>query len=131
MAVDGSQQAERAVRYLNVQPQPSPKLTRSIPSDELDHYYQGQGDAACRAAEGLLRAEGVPFTRHDRKGAAAEMIVACARELQCDSIVMGTHGAGYISGILLGSVATKVVDGFWCLIGSTNWDARSLRLNFE
>ena len=50
VAVDGSQQAERAVRYLiglireggllggerevhliNVQPQPSPKLTRSIP----------------------------------------------------------------------------------------------------
>jgi len=24
-----------------------------------------------------------------------------------------------------------VVDGEWSLIGSTNWDARSLRLNFE
>ena len=24
-----------------------------------------------------------------------------------------------------------VVDGYWSLIGSTNWDARSLRLNFE
>jgi cardiolipin synthase len=24
-----------------------------------------------------------------------------------------------------------VVDGVWCLIGSANWDARSLRLNFE
>ena len=24
-----------------------------------------------------------------------------------------------------------VVDGLWCLVGSTNWDARSLRLNFE
>lgn len=24
-----------------------------------------------------------------------------------------------------------VVDGFWCLVGSTNWDPRSLRLNFE
>jgi len=24
-----------------------------------------------------------------------------------------------------------VIDGFWSLIGSTNWDARSLRLNFE
>jgi cardiolipin synthase len=24
-----------------------------------------------------------------------------------------------------------VVDGFWSLIGSTNWDSRSLRLNFE
>jgi len=24
-----------------------------------------------------------------------------------------------------------VVDGIWSMIGSTNWDARSLRLNFE
>ena len=24
-----------------------------------------------------------------------------------------------------------MVDGAWALIGSTNWDARSLRLNFE
>jgi cardiolipin synthase len=24
-----------------------------------------------------------------------------------------------------------IVDDFWSLIGSTNWDARSLRLNFE
>ncbi len=24
-----------------------------------------------------------------------------------------------------------VVDGVWCLVGSANWDARSLRLNFE
>jgi cardiolipin synthase len=24
-----------------------------------------------------------------------------------------------------------VVDGVWCLVGSTNWDPRSLRLNFE
>jgi cardiolipin synthase len=24
-----------------------------------------------------------------------------------------------------------VVDGIWSLIGSANWDARSLRLNFE
>ncbi len=23
------------------------------------------------------------------------------------------------------------IDGDWCLIGSANWDARSLRLNFE
>ena len=37
------------------------------------------------------------------------MIVACARELQFDSIVLGTHGAGHICGILLGSVATKVI----------------------
>ena len=24
-----------------------------------------------------------------------------------------------------------VVDGCWCLVGSSNWDMRSFRLNFE
>lgn len=69
VAVDGSQQAERAVRYLiglireggllggerevhliNVQHQPSPRLTRMIPVDEFERYYQGQSDEAWRAA---------------------------------------------------------------------------------
>ena len=69
MVVDGSQQAERAFRYLtglireggllggerevhliNVQPQPSPKIKRSMPADELDRYCLGQSDEACRAA---------------------------------------------------------------------------------
>jgi len=128
VAVDGSQQALRAVRYLidqikaggllggegevhliNVQPQPSPRITHGIPADELASYYQGQSDEACRAAEVSLRAEGVPFQRHDRKGPVADTIVACAQELHCDSIVMGTHGAGFVSGMLMGSVASKVI----------------------
>lgn len=79
-------------------------------TDEFERYYQAQSDEACRATEELLRAAGVLFTRHDRKGAVAESIMACARERQCDSIVMGAHGAGYISGIHLGSVATQVID---------------------
>ena len=128
VAVDGSQQAERAVRYLiglirdggllggdgevhliNVQSEPSSKIKSSVPAAEVDRYFQGQSDDACRVAENLLRAEGVTFQRHDRKGPAAETIVECAQELRCDSILMGTHGAGFISGMFMGSVANKVI----------------------
>lgn len=100
VAVDGSQPAERAVRYLiglikdggllggegevhliNVQSRPSPQITRGIAAEELECYFQELGDEACRAAEELLRAESVPFQRHDLKGPVAETIVQCAQQL--------------------------------------------------
>lgn len=42
-------------------------------------------------------------------GAAAEAIVALAREVSCDLIVMGTHGRTGIRHLILGSVAETVV----------------------
>jgi len=75
----------------------------------LDRHYQEASDTACRSAMQTLHAEGVAFVRHTRIGAYAETIVAGARELHCDSILMGTHGAGFVAGVLLGSVATKVI----------------------
>ena len=36
-------------------------------------------------------------------------IADCARDLQCDAIVMGTRGLGAIQTLLLGSVAVKVI----------------------
>lgn len=42
-------------------------------------------------------------------GAPAEEIVRCASEREVDLIVMGTHGRGGVSHLLLGSVAEKVI----------------------
>lgn len=42
-------------------------------------------------------------------GAPAEEIVRCAAEREVDLIVMGTHGRGGVSHLLLGSVAEKVI----------------------
>jgi cardiolipin synthase len=49
---------------------------------------------------------------------------------QCDELV----AAGcriHLSPAPFDHAKLLVVDGAWALIGSTNWDARSLRLNFE
>jgi nucleotide-binding universal stress UspA family protein len=37
------------------------------------------------------------------------MIVQFATELQCDQIVIGPRGLGAIKGLLLGSVASKLI----------------------
>ncbi|MGE3509858.1 MAG: universal stress protein [Vicinamibacterales bacterium] len=42
-------------------------------------------------------------------GQPAEEIVRCAAEREVDLIVMGTHGRGGVSHLLLGSVAEKVI----------------------
>ena len=128
VAVDGSQRSERAVSYLiglikdggllggrteihllNVVPELPLRISTSMNSEELDRYYQDRSAPDCRAAMLLLDKEGVTYVRHTRIGNAAYNIVACARETHCDSILMGTHGAGRVSDILLGSVTTKVI----------------------
>jgi nucleotide-binding universal stress UspA family protein len=52
-------------------------------------------------AEYLLRASGIAGT--------AEAIVACARELSVELIVMGKHHLNFVEHMLAGSVAEKVV----------------------
>jgi len=42
-------------------------------------------------------------------GDPAERIVAFSRKKHCREVVMGTRGVGRLKGIMLGSVATKVV----------------------
>lgn len=46
---------------------------------------------------------------HPAIGDVAATIVATARRLGCESIVMGTRGMGPMGNLALGSVATKVV----------------------
>jgi len=43
------------------------------------------------------------------EGFPADMILEKANELECDAIVMGTHGKGIIANAFLGSVAKRVL----------------------
>ena len=62
----------------------------------LDH-----ADERDTQAEYLLRASGI--------AGPADAIVACARELRVELIVMGKHHLGFVEQVLAGSVAEKVV----------------------
>jgi nucleotide-binding universal stress UspA family protein len=61
----------------------------------------GSDDERETRAEYLLRASGI--------SGASEAIIACARELDVELIVMGKHQLGFVEHLLAGSVAEKVV----------------------
>lgn len=51
----------------------------------------------------------IPHQLHTRQGLVAQVIAEQAEALACQSIVMGTRGMGALTGLLLGSVATRVI----------------------
>ncbi|WP_420230987.1 universal stress protein [Pseudomonas sp. ABY48] len=127
VAVDGSQHSERAIHYLigliqdggllggnvevhvvNVQSLLPTRVTQGMSNDELESYYHDKSAQAARTATTLLEKEGIAFTFHELQGDPASRIVACSQSLGCDSLILGSHGNGFLEGIFLGSVAAKV-----------------------
>jgi nucleotide-binding universal stress UspA family protein len=124
--IDGSQNALRALRHvldtrswyseplevhlLNVQLQVvSGAVKMFIPQDQLNEFYEEQGQAALKPARELVQASGVAHHARVGVGDAAATITAYARDQGCALISMGTRGLGSIGNMLLGSVATKVI----------------------
>lgn len=98
------------LHVLNVQPPPiHPWPGKLVSPDLIEEELRRIGDKIVDAAEAAARESGIPCTRHVRIGHAADEIAACAREMHCDAIVMGTRGLGRVAGLVLGSVANRVV----------------------
>lgn len=57
---------------------------------------------------------GIPFTCHSKTGTPARVIADFAREHAVAHIVMGTRGLGRIPGMLMGSVAQRVLHFAHC-----------------
>lgn len=124
VAVDGSENSMRAVQtmvkqiksgaamevhLLNVQPELPAIVSRPLSKKFIDTYHDEEGDKALSGAISFLDQAGIPFTPHIRIGQVAETIAAFAKEMQCEQIIMGVRGVGGIFGLLLGSVANKVL----------------------
>ncbi|CRI64213.1 UspA domain protein [Thiocapsa sp. KS1] len=122
---DGSEQAQRAVAHviriarlggeprvlvLNVrEPANSWQIRSFLNQEEIAHMQESEGEADLRRARELLDEAGVAYRALVAAGPIAQTIAEVAEREGCDHIVMGTHGVGGIAGLLLGSVASKVI----------------------
>jgi nucleotide-binding universal stress UspA family protein len=98
------------VHLLNVQPQIlSGHAKMYLKKDVIDDYYQEEAAKALKPAQDRLDEAGVKYTASHRVGSVAETIAKYVKANDCGLIIMGTRGLGSVSGMLLGSVATKVL----------------------
>lgn len=108
----GQQKEPSSLHILNVQPPlASNNAAHFFTPDVLKSYYDDAGKDAMNNAKKLLATLAIPYSTHIEVGPVLDVIKNYTHTHQCDHIIMGTRGLGAIPGLLLGSVATKVLNG--------------------
>jgi YjbE family integral membrane protein len=126
LAVDGSETAERAVRYLlamrdslrepvevqlvNVQRPVSSDVSSFVAKDQLQEFQNERCDAALAPSKKLLDQAGLAYQEHRKVGSPGPTIAELAKSLSCDLIVMGARGIGSNTAALLGSVTQSTIE---------------------
>lgn len=124
--VDGSETSTRVVEFLlrkldlykeqaeihllNVQPALHYGFSSFVSREQVARFHHEQGIEALAGARAKLDAVRVPYQFHIGVGDdPAQVIAHYVRDKRCDQVLMGTRGLGALAGMLLGSVATKVI----------------------
>lgn len=98
------------VHLLHVrEPIDSWEVRRVLTAEEIAALQLSEGDDILQAARQRLDAAGIPCTAKVLVGEIAPTIARYAEEIGCAKIIMGSRGVSAISGLLLGSVTTKVI----------------------
>jgi nucleotide-binding universal stress UspA family protein len=123
--VDGSRNCEFAVRHvvqrfvnntamevhlLNVQPSVGGYISRFVSRKTLHDFHRDESEKALRPVRQLLDGFGIPHSVHTAVGDRAQAIVATARRLRCDEIVMSTARKNSLTRLVENSVTNKVIE---------------------
>ncbi len=126
VAIDGSESALRALRYLidhqnffsanselilaNVHlPLPSGRAKAVLGGDVVARYYQDEAEEVLAPARKMVTGNSLRVSEQQLVGQPAAELIAAAMQGGCDWIVMGTHGRGALGNLLMGSVAMRVI----------------------
>ena len=125
LAVDGSPVAKRAVQHairlsralaepptLVLFHADAPLLKAvaiELGAEQVRRLHEENSQLATRDGRAALKRARLPFETLHVVGEPADAIVREAKRGRHDLVVMGTHGRGALEGLLLGSVARKVI----------------------
>jgi len=126
LAADNSEFTRRAARHLvthlswfaeppevfvlHVHPSiPYPGAAARAGKAAIDEYLKEDSEAALKVATKELDKAKVRYNAYWTTGNVARQIAASVKKHGVDLVVMGSHGEGALSNLVLGSVATKVI----------------------
>ena len=124
--VDGSPYTKRMLAYLAAHdewmsdahdytvlhgvPGVPPRAASVIDKETLKSYYDEEAEKVFKPIRAFLsKKPGLKVTYVGKTGHAADVIAATAQKGDFDLIVMGSHGHGSLTNLVMGSVATKVM----------------------
>jgi len=125
VAVDGSPFTKRMLAYLaahdewlgthhaytvlTVVPPVPARAAAVLSKDILASYYQDEADKVFKPIRAFFAKQGLEASFLAKHGHAAETIAAFADKGKYDLVMLGSHGHGTLTNLVMGSVATKVV----------------------
>lgn len=125
VAVDGSRYTKRMLAYLAahddflgdrhqytvltvVQTMPG-RTTVMLDKEIIKGYYEEEAERIFKPIRAFLTRQKIDASYVSRVGVAAELIARQSAAGNFDLVMMGSHGHGNLSGLVMGSVATKVL----------------------
>ncbi len=100
---------ELVIHLVNVQAPFSRDISRFASHDQMADFHREESEKLMQNARALLDTVGAKYMCHCEVGGVAEKITELAESLQCDQIIMGTHGRGALKEFLVGSITLKTV----------------------
>lgn len=125
LAVDGSDYTKRMLAYVaahpellgpaheytayTVVPRIPPRAASYLDPKVMEDYYGEQADEVLKPVTAFGAQNGWKLQVAHGHGHAGDEIAEFANQGQFDLVVMGTHGRSMLGGVVLGSVATRVI----------------------
>ncbi|WP_084004305.1 universal stress protein [Cupriavidus pauculus] len=124
LATDGSKYADAAahaiaqghilqkdftVHVTHCSPDLSGEVRAYVRREDIEAWHQDESGRAMKSVLEILDQAGIHAVSHALVGFAPERILALAKELGAEAIVMGTHGRGAFLDAVIGSVASRVL----------------------
>jgi nucleotide-binding universal stress UspA family protein len=125
LAVDGSDYTKRMLAYLTtheelftaansytiftVQPALPARARAALGKEIVDKYHLDEAERILGPVSKFLQRHGIDAKSQWKIGPAGENIAKVAQSGKFDLVVMGSHGHGALTNLVMGSVATQVI----------------------
>jgi nucleotide-binding universal stress UspA family protein len=125
LAADGSPCSKRMLSYLAAHDEllgadrqytvitvvtPIPQYAAAyLPTDVIHAYYAEQAEQVLRPVRAFAEQQGWTLETQQVVGHPGDAIAEEAEKGRFDLVMMGSHGHGVITGVVMGSVATRVL----------------------
>jgi len=124
-AVDGSPYTKRMLAYLaahdewlgshheytllHAVPAVPPRAAALLEKETLKAYYDDMAEKVFKPIRSFFARQGLKASFVTRIGPAGEIIAEAASKGRYDLLILGSHGHGTLTNLVMGSVATKVL----------------------